>query len=79
MKKIISIVIFLFAISTLHATEYKFFTAKQGLPKALEAAKALGKDSIKLYKVYCSELYVDYYLLNKPVETLSVNDTVGTA
>jgi hypothetical protein len=79
MKKILTIVILIFAISTLHATEYKFFTAKQGLPKLFEVARQLGGDSLNLYEVYCSAFYVDSTGNVIITENSTVNDTAGTS
>ncbi|MGA2296241.1 MAG: T9SS type A sorting domain-containing protein [FCB group bacterium] len=79
MKKLLIILVFLASVATLHSTEYKFFTAKQGLPKAIEAAKQLSNDSLGLLAICCSLQYANFYYSNDTNDSITVNDTNGTA
>ncbi|OGU13456.1 MAG: hypothetical protein A2X61_00520 [Ignavibacteria bacterium GWB2_35_12] len=53
MKKLI-LLLLVISTTALEAQNYQYFTAKQGIPKALEIAKAYFKnDSVNLYSIKC--------------------------
>ena len=60
MKKFILLLIVI-SFTALEAQDYQYFTAKQGIPKAMEIAKQyFQSDSVELYEIKCVRIN-DYY------------------
>jgi|SRR3989339_910751 len=68
MKKLI-LLLLVISVTALTAQNYQYFTAKQGIPKAMEIAKEyFQNDSVELYKISCMMKYKEW---------INYNDSTG--
>ena len=78
MKKLIFLLLVI-SVTAVTAQNYQYFTAKQGIPKALEIAKQyFHSDSVELYEIMCVRSYFDsWWMEHIDEDIIPYNDTTG--